>query len=141
MSHTRTHTPAAARLSVAHNLMMIDVSPSILQSETQYQWASSRFMKHYNYISVPVQTDCNLTIQNHLAITVYLRGNIPLRQQASLACCTITEPCGTIQLTRWSAPNVSATLLQLERSIRNKMDTNRDNSIILSIIITLFTEN
>jgi len=32
-------------------------------------------------------------------------------------------------------------LLQLERSTRNKMATNRDNNVILSMIITLFAEN
>lgn len=47
------------------------------------------------------------------------------------ACCTNTEPRGAIHLTRWSAPNVDATL-QLKSFIQNKLATNRDNNSISS---------
>jgi len=45
---------------------------------------------------------------------------------------------------RWSAPTVNAimyALLQLELSIQNKMATNKNNNIILPMIITLFSKN
>jgi len=62
------------------------------------------------------------------------------QQRMTRACCTNTDPRGKIQLTQWTTPNVSATLYS-NWFIQNKMATSRDNSIILSMIITLSTEN